>query len=230
VAEAISRRLNVSPSQISVIPNGVETAFDVQPADLTREFGIPTGAPVVLGVGRLHPQKGFSKLISAFARVAERLPSARLLILGEGPEREKLQSQIQRAGLTGRVHLPGYRYDVPAVMRACSALVLTSLWEGMPNVVLEAMSVGLPVIAADVPGISELIPDETHGIVVSDGSISGFAAALERVLTDRRLADELGKMSQQFCREQFTWCSVAAEYGSLYESLLQFPALKQKPE
>jgi glycosyltransferase involved in cell wall biosynthesis len=221
VAATISRKLKVPNSRISVIPNGVVTEIGSVPVNLLRDLGIPSGAPVVLGVGRLHRQKGFTKLISAFSQVAERFAAAHLLILGEGPLRKELEAQARDAGLESRVHLPGYRAHVPAVMRECSVLVLTSLWEGMPNVVLEAMSVGLPVIAAEVPGIAELIPDETHGIVVSDGAITGFAAALERILGDSRLAEQLSKNSQAYVNREFTWYSSVGEYGDLYRRLIE---------
>lgn len=221
VAEHVATLLRVPPSRISVIPNGVDPLLgNAAPANLVQEFGIPIGSPVVLAVGRLHPQKGFLTLLEAFERATRKFPAAHLLIAGEGPQRKQLQDRIAQLGLAGRVHLSGYRRDVPALMRAADVLVVTSLWEGMPNVVLEAMAVGLPVVSSAVEGIEELIEHEKQGLVVTSQDAEGFAQAMERLLMDSPLRRRLAEAAQHVVHNKFAWEEVILKYEQLYRNLL----------
>lgn len=156
--------MRLDRQRVSVIPNGVEfDRFQSAGACDLSPLGIPAGARVLVSVGRLHPQKGYDLLIEAIAPLLADQPGWQLLIVGEGPARFDLERQIREAGLEGRIHLPGYRDDVPSILAAADAFVLASRWEGMPNAVLEAMAAGLPVVATDVEGIDELIVDRADG-------------------------------------------------------------------
>jgi glycosyltransferase involved in cell wall biosynthesis len=118
------------------------------------------------------------------------------------------------------VHLAGRRRDVPELMRAATLLVLPSLWEGMPNVVLEAMAAGLPVIASDVEGVRELLGNDMRGIVFSAGSVDDLRAGLVGMLRDPGLRNRVAIESQEFVRSYFTAEAMLSKYVRLYRQLL----------
>src|SRR5262249_6138085 len=140
-----------------------------RPADLAS-LGIPSGSQVLLTIGRLDPQKGLHDLIEAAGLICAKYPRAHFLLVGEGPQRVALERAIREKGLGDRIHLAGWRADIPEILAAGYALVLSSHWEGMPNVVLEAMAAGLPVVATRVEGISELVVEGQTGVIVAPRS------------------------------------------------------------
>jgi glycosyltransferase involved in cell wall biosynthesis len=148
----------------------------------------------VLAAGRLTPQKGFDRLVPAFARVAAVHPEWTLRICGGGPERAALRRLVAQHALGGRVELPGPVPDVPAEMTGASLFVLSSRHEGLPMVLLEAMDKGLPVVSFDCPtGPRELIEDRRNGLLVAPGDVEGLARAMLELIEDaglrRRCAD-----------------------------------------
>lgn len=219
VAEFAKREAGLKPEKTVVIPNGVdvEQFADAVPADLSV-FGIRPGAPVMIAVGRLDPQKGVDDLIAAFAL---RQPAGwHLLLVGEGPLRQELSAQIRRAGLSPNVHLVGWRNDVSQLLRAADCLVHAALWEGMPNVVLEAMAAGLPVIATRVEGVEELvIPGET-GLIVPPKAPADLSQAIAQVAADPELRRRFGAAGQRRARDHFSWDATVAAYTELYSTLL----------
>lgn len=144
-------------------------------------------APVVLGVGRLVEQKDFATLIEAFARLRVQVPRARLIVLGEGPERARLTARIEAHGLRGAVALPGHVPDPLTYMARADLFVLSSRWEGHPLSLIEALGCGCPVVAADCPaGPAEILqgPDGPLAPLVPPGDAAAMAAAMARVLAD----------------------------------------------
>lgn len=141
--------------------------------------GLP---PVVLGVGRLRPQKDFATLIRALALVRRKRP-ARLLILGEGDERGALEALARELGVAEDVSLPGFLPNPHAFMRRVAVFVLSSAWEGLPNVLIEAMACGARVVSTDCPsGPREILAGGRHGALVPVGDAEAMAAAIERAL------------------------------------------------
>jgi len=220
VARHIEQHLGVSPRQITVIPNGVEIpSAPGSQLNLRKDLGFPDDALIVLGVGRLHPQKGFDDLLTIFQQVHAKVPESRLVIVGEGAQRSLLQAQIESLGLQEAARLAGYRTDVPEIMKQSQLLAMTSKWEGMSNSVLEAMIVGLPVIAMEVEGVTELL-GEGRGIVVSSGDTGGFADQMELILRNPELRSKLGDMLQDHVYKYFTWIQCARDYEKLFSRLL----------
>jgi glycosyltransferase involved in cell wall biosynthesis len=207
--------------KVSVIPNGVDRDRFAQakPADLS-EFGIPAGVRTILSVGRLHPQKGYDLLIDAAAPLLATQSDLHVLIVGEGPSRENLQSQIVERGCREQVHLAGWRADIPEIMKACAIFALPSRWEGMPNVVLEAMAAGLPVVAADVEGVREVMRDRVTGIIVQGGSAADFRTGLQIMLDDSMLRTAIGMESQAHVSKEFTTRLTLSKYQALYQEVL----------
>ena len=154
--------------RLTVIPNGIDPGpFDRATAVLRGDLGIPEQAHLALAIGRLDVQKGLADLLAAAERVIAQCPSWHLALAGDGPCRAWLLEQVNAQPLLeGRIHWLGPRDDVPGLLKAADVLVLASLWEGMPNVVLEAMAASRPVVATAVEGTEELvIPGQTGWLV-----------------------------------------------------------------
>lgn len=211
----------LAAEKIVVIPNGVDVPrfAGAAPADLSV-FGIPARSRVLLSIGRLDPQKGLGDLIAAAAPVIHKFADVHFLLVGEGPERSHLEELIREQGLAERVHLAGWRADIPELLAAGTSLVLASHWEGLPNVILEAMAAGLPVVATRVEGTAELVIDGQTGFLVSSRSPVELAEAIEKVLLGPAAARGMGHAGQQRAKSEFSWEKMVAEYERLYESLL----------
>jgi glycosyltransferase involved in cell wall biosynthesis len=180
------------PTRVVAIPNAVPS----MPAPPAGER-----APVVLGVGRLTPQKGFARLVRAFALVAPEHPAWRLRICGDGRRRRSLRALVTRLGLTGRVELPGAVARIDEEMARASVFALSSRFEGFPMVLLEAMSMGLAIVSFDCPtGPRELLDDGRTGLLVPEGDVRALAAAIERLVTDEALRARLGAAAREAAR------------------------------
>lgn len=219
VAHYTSTVGGLSPEKIVVIPNAVDAVrfSGAVPADLS-EFGFPAQAKVVLFVGRLHPQKDPVRLLSAFRRLSARHDDIRLLIVGTGPLEGELK--LRSADLGPSVVFAGQREDVPALMKVSACLALPSRWEGMPNVVLEAIAAGVPVVATDVEGISEVLLDGLGTIVLGSRAVD-FAAALEEAVYGSSHPFEIRVMSQGIVLKRHKAESIAAEYQRVYVQCLR---------
>jgi GalNAc-alpha-(1->4)-GalNAc-alpha-(1->3)-diNAcBac-PP-undecaprenol alpha-1,4-N-acetyl-D-galactosaminyltransferase len=190
--DAVRRQMEpvMNGRPIYVIPNAVDAPARDQPAREPRQA--PDGLHLA-AMGRLASQKGFDLLIEAFAQAASDQPRWSLTILGEGPERRRLEELIHARGLEPRVRLPGWVADPSAVLRGCDAFVLSSRFEGFPNALLEAMALGLPAISFDCPsGPADIIRHEVDGLLVPFGNVPALAAAIRRLLSDAQLRDRLG--------------------------------------
>lgn len=221
VAEFSHRAAHLRPDKTVVIANGVDVArFEAAaPADLTP-FGVPQGSRVLIAVGRLDPQKGLQYLIEAMSGLATREPDLHLLLVGEGPQRTQIETWIHERSLSGRVHLAGWRKDVPELLQAAWCLVLPSLWEGMPNVVLEAMAAGLPVVATRVEGTDELVLDGETGLLVASRSASQIESAIAALGNEFGRAQRLGQNGQNRVKSLFSWEKMVSDYAHLYAALI----------
>jgi L-malate glycosyltransferase len=206
--------LDVAPGlEIRLIPNGTDTT--------TFTPGRPDERFTVLFVGRLVSRKRPCDLLTAFSEVVARVPDARLLFVGGGPEDEALREQTRELGLDGAVRFLGQTpYDeLPALYRSAHVFVLPSLREGMPNVVLEAMTSGLPIVTTRAG--AELL--DGNGIEVTAEDPAALARAIVRYAADPRLRIEHGRRSRELA-ESMSWDSVARWYAELYDELLRSPA------
>jgi glycosyltransferase involved in cell wall biosynthesis len=180
----------------------------------------------ILFVGRLVERKGVTHLIDALRRLPAEL-GARLVIIGDGPEREALEAQARAAGLGGRVAIRGRVSD--AALRdayaASDVLVLPSIvdargdTEGLGVVLLEAMSYGVPVVASDIGGITDIVENDASGVLVPPGDATALAAALERLARDPALAARLGTAGEQRVRTAFGWPEIMEKWEACYGAL-----------
>lgn len=193
VADDLARVTGVKRSEIKVIHNPIvsESLIKSSQEDVGHEHFANDNLPVILGVGRLIEQKDFRTLILAFRTVLE-IRSARLLILGEGPQRKMLESLIQELDLGDLVSMPGFVKNPFSYMRRADVFVLSSRWEGFGNVIVEAMACGTPVVSTDCPnGPGEILEDGKWGQLVEVGSPDKMASAIIHTLNrDYRNANE----------------------------------------
>jgi glycosyltransferase involved in cell wall biosynthesis len=184
VAADLARHARLPRDRIEVIYNPVpvdELRLRAE-ADPGPEWARAGGVPFILGVGRLSDQKDFATLIRAFARLSQRTES-RLVILGDGPLRPSLDALIRKHGLQDRVQLPGFVTNPYAWMKRARVLALSSRWEGLPTVLLEAMALDTPIVSTDCPsGPRELLADGAFGALVPPGDPAKLAEALDAAL------------------------------------------------
>ena len=185
-------------SRIHHLPNFTPDLSGAAPASRSA-LGIPEGPPLLLAMGRLHPNKGFDTLIEALAHV----PEAHLAIAGEGPERAALAQLAVRAGVARRTHLIGWRNDQAALLAAADLFVCPSRHEPLGNVVLEAWSAARPVVAAAAQGPAELIADGRDGLLVPPGDPASLAAAITALLADPERARALAAAGRARWAERF---------------------------
>jgi len=185
------RRFSVNPERIAVIPNGVDPQF-FSPTTGQKAFG-----PTALFVGRLVREKDPLQLLEAFGRVLDVLPKADLEMVGNGPLKKNLQNMIRSRSLESRVKLLPGTADLRPLFSRAWVFVLPSIREASPNVIIEAMAAGLPVVATRVGGIPELVEDGRTGILVRPGDQQGLAEALVDLLKNDRQRREMGTRARQ---------------------------------
>ena len=218
VRETVTRSEWLDADKVRVLLNGVETSPPDAEAGgrALEELGVPEGAPLLVSVGRLTRQKGFDILIDAFALVVEEEPGARLVILGEGGLRAALERAARESGVDGAVVFAGHRHDVRDIVAAADVYVLSSRNEGMANTLLEAMSVGAPIVATDVSGTTEAVRDGVDALVVPPGDPGALAEAALNLLRDRELAARLGSSAAARARQRFSFDRMAAELEAMF--------------
>jgi len=209
LGEELVSQLGVPAERIAFVPNGVEIG---PPAEPPRG-----GPPTALFVGRLEPQKAPLSLLEAFRAVAEALPDARLVIVGEGSLKRAVQERIVHLGLESRVELRG-PVEASAVLGEAHLLVLASIYEGSPHVVLEAMAAGLPVVATRVGGVPDLVRHGETGFLVPPGDVQALADRIVRILANPSLGRAMGERARESMRRH---CSVENMVAATEELLLE---------
>jgi glycosyltransferase involved in cell wall biosynthesis len=185
-------------NKLVVIPNGVDLSrFDRPGTSPVDDLGVPRDRRFITCIGRLDPQKGLDWLLELVPPVLADCPRHDVLIVGEGPQRAALLRQAASRGVGPRVHFAGFRADVPRILAASDVLALPSRWEGMPNVLLEAMAAGKPVVATDVEGVTEALGPAAAQQVVRRDHAEAFAAKLRAILQNPALAAELGRANRR---------------------------------
>ena len=180
----LRRRFHVPAEKTAAIPVGVDVARLRVLAAEPLDDPWCEERPLLVAIGRLIPQKAFDDLLRAFSRVAER-SDARLVVLGEGELRGELEALVRRLGLEERVRLPGLQANPYRFLGRARAFVLSSRWEALPQVVIEALALGVPVVSTDCPsGPAELLDGGRYGVLVPPAAPEELAAALLRVLDD----------------------------------------------
>ncbi|WP_250125273.1 glycosyltransferase [Chroococcidiopsis sp. CCMEE 29] len=203
VADDLTQIAGRSLKHMRVIHNPVVTPklFEQAKEPIDREWFKDGAPPVILGVGRLSLQKDFPTLIRAFTIVRKQLP-ARLMILGEGEERPQIEAMIKELGLASEVALPGFVSNPYAFMSRAAVFVLSSVYEGLPTVLIEAMAVGTPVVSTDCPsGPREILGFGKYGMLVPVRDFEALANAIVTTLSDQTDVEGLRQQAQKFSLE-----------------------------
>jgi glycosyltransferase involved in cell wall biosynthesis len=222
---------------VELIYNGVDLErynYTEACCTLPDEYGFAEGSPLVGVIARLEPEKGHATLIDAWPQVLERLPDARLLIVGEGSQRPILEAQAEALDLLGeqcsgdrcvgtrgarpgaKVVFTGLRDDVPAVTAALDVAVLPSYREAQGLAILEAMALRRPVVATAVGGVPEMVEDGRTGLLVPPRDADALATAIYRLLTDHPLADTLARAGHDFVHANFSLAHMLSAVSEIY--------------
>jgi glycosyltransferase involved in cell wall biosynthesis len=205
----------------------IENAIDLEEFSRTtsvvqakQRLGFPTDRFLVGAVGRLSAEKGFDLLLTAADRLVAEGLDLGLVIVGEGDEQPRLQALIDRMGRGERFRLLGYRSDLRGLYEAMDVFALSSLREGLPNVLLEALALEVPVVATRIAGVPRLISDGVNGLLVQPGSIEDMTEALRRLLTSPSLRERLKQAGRQTIANRYNFARRMERIRGIYDALL----------
>ena len=222
VANSLVRRGITHRSHILVIHNGIDISrFPSSDArdDVRTSLGLADDDFVWLTIGRLAEQKDYPNLLRAFATLVETAPGSRLIVVGRGPLRAELESHVRAEGLQGSVSFLGFRNDVPLLLAGADAVVIGSRYEGMPNVVMEALASKLPVVGTDVGAMPELIREGVNGYLVPPSDPLALASAMRKLaLASPQERVEMGVRGRSIVRELCDLEAVMSAWTQLIES------------
>ena len=205
--------------KVSVIYNAGVDSQTYKAKERNPRKVTPKEKPLIVACGSLTPQKGYTYLLNAFSRVTEQIDS-KLWILGEGKIRKKIEKQIERLNLENDVSLLGFRDNPFKFMATSDLFILSSVWEGFGNVIIEAMACGTPVIATDCPhGPGEIITHEKNGVLVPPANAQALSDAMLRLLNDNMLRKEITRSAKDRARD-FHASKIGQEYLNLFREVV----------
>jgi len=226
VRQALIQNEGIPESRVGVIYNGIDMSpYQNGPPGADRalvraELGLNDNDFVVAQVARLDYLKDHFTAIRAIERVARECDRVRLLLVGDGPERATIEAEIQKRGVSSHVRLVGIRSDVSRVLAASDAFLLTSISEGIPLTIIEAMCAGLPVVSTRVGGIPEIVEDEVTALLADAGDDEGLAHRLLRLAAAAQLREEMGQRGRVHAISHFSENRMHSEYAALYCEML----------
>lgn len=226
----ITRRV-VPRNRIRVIPNGLMlnkfTGAFPNRSQLRRQTSVADDEFLWLAVGRLDEQKDYPTLLRAFQLLRHGGYKARLQVAGQGPLLSKLKRQVADLRIDDYVMFLGLRHDIPLLLNAADGFVLSSAWEGLPNVVMESMAAGRPVVATRVGGVPELIEDGVNGYLVDPGNAVALAAAMKKIMSlSEAERKAMGMAGREHIEANFSLERVVDQWEALYVELLERKGIK----
>ena len=215
-----------SEEKYRLINYGINYAdFTVNGQDVKKEFGINKDEQLIGTVSCFKPQKAVGDFIQAAALVAESLPRAKFILVGDGILRSKIARQVKKLNLQDKFIFAGWRNDVNKILSALDIFALSSLWEGLPIAALEALACGLAVVATNTGGIQEVIKEGKNGFLVSRRDSSGLSEKIIMLLRDENLRKAVGNNAKNALGHDFTVEQMVGNTQNLYENLLKEKAL-----
>ena len=229
VSEGQKRELvgyGIAPlEKIAVVPLGFELedllACESHRGELRRELGLTDQNKLIGIVARLVPIKNHRLFLQVAEVVAEAVPQARFLVVGDGELREEIEAYARDLGLDGRVLFTGWRQDLPRLYADLDVVALTSINEGTPVSLIEAMAAGVPVVATAVGGVPDVIVDGKTGYLVKAGNVEGMAEAIIELLSNPEKAREMGQEGREAVCPKFSAQTLIANVEELYDELLR---------
>jgi len=223
VKDYLIHKADLLPEKITTVYNGVTLNWTGAGMEdkVSMPFGLEPQDSVVLSMGRLHRQKGYDYFIRAIARVKREVPRVKVLIAGEGEEENNLKNLVRSLDLTKEIIFTGLSLDVGKILSFTGLFVLPSLWEGMPNAVLEAMSAAKPVVATHVGGVPELVADGETGILVPPEDTEALARAIVDLLQDPPRGRSMGEAGRERVQAHFSMTAMVTKTDYLYQELLK---------
>ena len=225
LARVLTETHGLPADKVRALPNGVDAElFSPGPSRVPLSaWGIGQDSLIIGHVARLAPVKNQPLLLEAFARVVQQRPNARLVVVGDGPERELLERRIAELGLTATAHLIGEHRDVPGLLRSFTVFVLPSKAEGTSMSVLEAMAAGVPVIATAVGGTPALLDGGRCGQLIAANDVGALADAIVSLLDDHERRRTYAIAARQRVMQYYDEQAVADQYESLYMGAVTAP-------
>lgn len=218
------RHLGISTSRLNVIRNAINVdrfaEFDPVYRDILQGMFQQPRSRIVGAAGRFSPEKGFANLLGAASKVIRADPGIGFVIFGEGRLRGPLEQQIAEQGLTGKVILPGFRDDLDKFIPAFDLLSLPSYTEGLPNIALESLAAGVPVVATEVGGIPEVVQDGISGYLVPPGNQNALAERILDMLLSSDCGKSMGEQGREYVRTHFSFATQAIAYQRLFDGLI----------
>ena len=214
----------VDRRRIALVPNVIDAERFREEADergaVRARLGIEGEVPLITTIGRLSVQKGMDHFLEAAAQVRQVRPETRFLIAGHGPLRGALESQAEALGLSDQLRFLGYRADVASILAASDVVALPSRDEGLPIILLEALSMGCPIVATRVGGVPDLIRDGETGLLVPPGAPDEVAARMLELISDREEAQRMGAAGLAFVKRSCSPDRAARRLSSIYRTVL----------
>jgi glycosyltransferase involved in cell wall biosynthesis len=215
---------SIPPEKISLVPNAIdlrrfspgEASWD----EARAQLGLPAASRIVAGVGRLNPQKNFALFLDIAAQLAPRFPDLHFLLAGDGPEEQMLREKASALGIANRVTFSGYVADTRLVYLAADVLLMPSRYEGLPMTLLEAMAMGLPVVASKLDGIAEVIDDGGEGFLVPSDDAALFVERTAVLLADAELSSRISKNARAKIEASFSVERMTSAVEDIYDRFL----------
>lgn len=224
VRQALIHNEGIPDHRVGVIYNGVNLApfSNGRPDRLAvrREIGVGADDLVLLQVARLNYLKDHATALRTLARLRPERPNARLILVGEGEERNAIQELIQKLDLSANVRLLGLRSDVNRLLAAADVFLLTSISEGIPLTLIEAMAAGVPVVSTDVGGVPEVLSDSQTGLLAPAGDDAALAGHVLRLMNSPERREEIVRRARQRAKQIFSEEQMHQAYQKLYQEML----------
>jgi glycosyltransferase involved in cell wall biosynthesis len=220
----LTTRESIPPEKISLVPNAIDlrrfSPGEASRDDARAQLGLPACSGIVAGVGRLNPQKNFALFLDIAAQLAPRFPDLHFLLAGDGPEEQMLREKASALGIANRVTFSGYVADTRLVYLAADVLLMPSRYEGLPMTLLEAMAMGLPVVASKLDGIAEVIGDGAEGFLVSSDDAALFVERTAALLADAELSSRISNNARAKIEASFSVERMTSAVEDIYDRFL----------
>lgn len=233
VSDALEKMMiekhRIEPQRVVKIYNGIEKdEYDISDKELAckrsrfrNELSLEENVPIIGAIGRLVWQKGFEQFIEAIPGVLKEFEEARFLIVGEGDLKEKLRAKSERLNVKNHLIFTGFRDDIKEILQSVDLLVIPSLLEGLPMILLEAMVMKKPIVATNIEGIMEILENGSSGLLVPPGEAKALAGAIINMLTHRDKALKMGLVARKVVEDRFGVDIMVQRVEDVYDDLLQ---------